>query len=76
MQTRGQSWKLTIWTIYDHPTDFPDHFIARSFIMNKPTDDYIVAKSLDCLRIIMANKGLWLLPRERGDDPFVVECWF
>ena len=70
---------LSIWTLYDHPRDHPQHFIARRHEIaeggSKPTNDILVSASLDRLRTQMQQRGLFKLPREDGDDPVIVESW-
>jgi len=67
---------LTIWTVYDHPSDFPDYFVARKFDMNIPTQDYIADKSLTIIRDWLQGQGLTFLPRQEDDDPNIIEIWF
>ncbi len=65
---------VEIWVIYDHPIDFPDEFVARKFILDKPTKDMIVMPSLDELRK-MLPLGLTRLDRCLEDDPRIIEVW-
>lgn len=69
---------LTIWTIYDKPTDHPDGFIARRFDINaegpKPTDFTIIG-DLESLREGFWKAGLMKLTRQAGDEPQIVESW-
>lgn len=66
---------LNIWTVYDHPKDFPNSFVARRFEMDKITDDVIEAATLDALREKFANCGLVCLTRHPNDDPCILETW-
>lgn len=66
---------LTIWTVYDHPLDFPDYFVARRFETDRPTNDYIADKSLEIIRNWLAYKGLSVLPRSDDDEYHIIECW-
>ena len=66
---------LKIWTIYDHPTDYPDNFVARLFLLDKPTTYLVIASTLDDLRGAMREAGLIQLDRSPGDDPKIVETW-
>lgn len=69
---------LSMWAVYAHPTDFPDHFVARLFIVNKsspkPTDKIIVADSINRLREYMPP-NLHVVPRHEYDDPKIIEIW-
>lgn len=65
---------LEIWTVYDSPVDLPDRFVARKFVLDKPTGEILQDRTLDGLR----NKlppGLTRLERSPNDDPVIVECW-
>jgi len=75
-QKGSKEWELDIWTIYDHPRDFPEHYVARRYVLEKATQDFIVNKSVEQIREIMLKKGLCKMPRDSGDDPCIVECWF
>lgn len=66
---------LILWTIYDHPKDFPNTFVARAWNMDQPTDQLIIAPSLEELREIMVSWGLSCLTRNPEDDPCIVETW-
>ncbi|MFA5922334.1 MAG: hypothetical protein WC856_13745 [Methylococcaceae bacterium] len=70
---------LEIWTIYDHPRDFPDSFVARKFVQDKPTDEFLVAGTLTEVRKILQNlsdQSLHWIPRLPDDDSCIVESWF
>ena len=72
---------LSTWTIYDHPRDFPDLFVARRFESGTgdpepvATSDIIGAHGLEPLREMMKRAGLTVLPRMEGDQPQIVEVW-
>jgi hypothetical protein len=69
---------LRIWTIYDHPSDFPDCFIARMSLVSVdglvPTREIITAATLEELRSQLPG-GLYRLNRHPDDDPVIVEVW-
>jgi hypothetical protein len=65
---------LFIWTIYDHPSDFPDKFVARCFHYDKPTEAFLLADTLDEIRRLIPQ-GLYRLDRQPNDDPVIVETW-
>lgn len=71
--------RLCMWTIYDHPDDLPDKFVARRWeihgAMPFATDEIRSSDSLEHLRYQFAREGLLCLPRDRSDDPVVVETW-
>lgn len=66
---------LPIWTIYDHPLDFPDCYAARMFIYDRPTGHVLASASLDALREHFAQQGLVCFTRAEGDDAKIVESW-
>jgi hypothetical protein len=66
---------LTIWTVYDHPKDFPNTFVARRWAGVTPTQDVIISPDLEDLRRLLAFEGLTCLARADGDDPTIVETW-
>jgi len=69
---------LSIWTVYDHPLDRPDDFVARRFEILRmhvtATNDVLTAPTLEQLRDKLPP-GLTLLPREALDDAKIVESW-
>ena len=71
---------LSTWTIFDHPIDCPEAFIARRFEvgghspMPLATTDAIVG-DLDVIRESMARVGLACITRDVNDHPNVVETW-
>jgi hypothetical protein len=69
---------LLVWTVYDHPRDFPDHWIARPHLtepgQTEPLPFHLAASTLDALRVQLPS-GLVCLTRSAGDDPRIVETW-
>jgi hypothetical protein len=71
---------LALWTIYDHPRDYPNHFVARKFVVGASgsmvvTSEVIVADEANALRQIMLKRGLTCLSRDPRDDPKILETW-
>lgn len=66
---------LALWTIYDHPTDHPDRFVARMFVLDKPTEHLLSSTSLDLLRDVFDRAGLVCMTRAEDDDRKIVETW-
>lgn len=70
--------ELCVWTIFDKPLDYPDGVVARMFVMDKPTNSMFTARTVDEAREIlhMLYPGiLHCLPRNRHDEPAIVESW-
>lgn len=69
---------LEIWTVYDHPSDYPDAFVARLHLVHadavEPTDLVVSAPTLPALRLKLPP-GLSCLTRDPTDDPCIVESW-
>lgn len=67
--------ELPVWTVYDHPRDFPHCYVARKFLSARPTPEFIVSPDLASLREVLAYKGLIPLTRDPSDDPVILESW-
>jgi hypothetical protein len=70
---------LESWTVYRHPSDYPDKFVARKWLVTTTpepiaTNDMFVADSLDEVRKLLPP-GLHCLPRIEHDHPAIVEVW-
>jgi hypothetical protein len=77
MSTSPDEKPLSLWTICKNPTDYPNKFTARQFVI-KPnevvtTHNLIVENTLEEIRQHM--KGLVRIPRDINDDPVIVEVW-
>lgn len=80
---------LTMWTVYDHPRDFPDEAVAREWKVagGRETSGALVARgpTLKACRIALdgylariGRGGLTMLcriPASPGDDSVIVETW-
>jgi hypothetical protein len=73
----SQRGKLSIWTIYNRPRDWPDGYIARQFQNDKPTAIVLCgdADSLEIMREVFARAGLVCMMRADSDDRVIVETW-
>ena len=65
---------VTLWTVYKHPRDYPDKFVARKFIMDKPTSEILICESLEEVRMLLPP-GLTRIERDEDDKPVIVEVW-
>lgn len=78
---RMMSNELPMWTVYDHPLDYPSGYIARKWIVapdhSEPirTNEVVTHTDLYELRELMINRGLMCLARSPEDDPAIVETW-
>ena len=80
---------LSLWTMYDHPLDYPDFWVVRRCFGCKweagmpgldaggVTHDVVprLARSLAEARELVPL-GLYRQPRSPGDDLTIVESWF
>jgi hypothetical protein len=69
---------LEMWTIYDHPKDMPDHFVARCFLIDhgvQATQAVVTFDNLRAVRNHFRDLGMTCLPRFPDDDPVIVETW-
>jgi hypothetical protein len=71
---------MSMWTIYDHPRDYPAGFVVREwFILRGQTQPVPAASGIgvDTLEEARAcvPRGLMRLPRAPHDDPAVAETW-
>jgi len=70
---------VTIYTIYDHPRDYPEHFVVRAFRVTAeavvPSDDCWLAQSLTGARVLVPNIAACNLGRLPEDDPAIIESW-
>jgi hypothetical protein len=66
---------VTIWVIYDHPSDYPDYYVARKWVGDVATSDIIVSEWLEQLRMAMKRRYLRCLARHNSDDEVIVETW-
>jgi hypothetical protein len=69
-------------TIYDHPADFPMHYVARRFHIVQGSTEPVaedeplaVSVDLEAVRDIMRRQGLHRIPRSAGDESQILEVW-
>jgi hypothetical protein len=70
---------LRMWVVYDHPTDMPDHYVARLFEVSSkgviPTESVVVSTDLGRVRMTMLEMHLTCVLRQDGDERHIVETW-
>lgn len=72
---------LSMWTVYDRPTDYPHGIIARRYEVTAegavPMLDCIAGPTLEAVREhLMHHAGMSVpLPRDPNDHPTVLETW-
>lgn len=70
---------ITMWTIYKHPTDYPDYYVVRAC---EVFSDGSIVHSPDCSlheTLWQARESLppnlYNLGRMKEDDPVIKESW-
>ena len=71
---------MPMWTVYDHPTDYPGTYVARLWYLlprGEATDEVLTAATLPGLRLLIAKRTPWLVPvpRFEDDDLKIIEVW-
>ena len=66
---------LRIWVVYEHPTDYPDSYVARMWLNEKPSGSVVICPTLGMLRDHLLEMGLTPIDRDPKDDPKIVETW-
>ena len=71
--------RLPMFVITDHPTDWPDFYVARLHLTLPDGDQLlpfvIMDRSLERLQTTMEALGLVKLMRDPADDPVILETW-
>ena len=74
---RGPSGVLLAWVIYDHPRDYPEHYVARLHADGKGTEQFALFHELEHARLHCREAGfLTRIGRDPSDDPVIIESWF
>jgi hypothetical protein len=70
--------EIILHTIYKHPKDYPTKFVVRKFIAKAgkiiPDNNAQTADTLEEIRKLVPL-GLQRVPRNKTDDPVIVETW-
>lgn len=71
--------RLSMWTVYQSPTDYPGQFVARRWICdNNPpiaTSDMLVSPLYEDIRRAMIERDMVRMQRNDEDDPVILETW-
>lgn len=69
---------LTVWTIYENPSDYPGEYVARKSLVQdgdiKQTEEVFIEKTLDDVRSKLPSH-LNKIARAAEDEAQIVECW-
>jgi len=66
--------ELPIIVVYEKPLDFPQHFVARLFDTDKPTNCYTLADTIEDIRKTIPPYYTKIMPNEH-DDPNIKEIY-
>lgn len=72
---------LTLYTVYDHPADYPQSVVVRRWFLTgdvaspEPGSPYLIGPSIDRIRMTLESEGLYRIPRDPADDPVIAEVW-
>lgn len=70
---------LPMWVIYDHPSDCPDAFIARKWMIAvgvvQATTETMTEQDIETLRKYFEAGGWTNIARHPTDSPVIVESW-
>lgn len=82
MATDAPETVLEMFTVYDHPKDFPDSWVVRRWRIVRgelapvPDEDpWMLADSHRAIEIWAETYGLSNVGRNMSDDPAIVETW-
>lgn len=72
---------LSMWVVYDHPSDHPDRVVVRESVVNASTGQVVLKPEAELFptieeaRVSLRARGLGCVPRMPGDEPQIVEVW-
>ena len=70
-----------LYVIYDHPSDYPNDYVARCHYENleikvgSQDEVALVSKNVDALRKLLEEMGLVKIERFDNDDSVILETW-
>lgn len=76
---------LRLYVVYDHPRDYPDHYVVRCWVLiqlprfgavSVRHPQYLfLSTDLQPIRSMLFHSGLKCLTRSEGDESVIVESW-
>jgi hypothetical protein len=74
-----QSRMMPMWTVYDHPSDHPESFVARQHLAgdgkSTATPYQLTTDNIETIRMVLRHAGLTPIERDPKDDAKIVETW-
>ena len=65
---------LELWVVYKHPKEYPNKFVARKWILDKPSSETVFGNTINEARLAIP-KGLTRFLPDTQDDKCIVEIW-
>ena len=65
---------MELWVVYEHPSDYPNKFVARKFVLDQPTAEIVIGGTIEEARLGIP-KGLTRFLPDKEDDECIVEIW-
>lgn len=72
---------MLMWVVYDHPKDFPHHFVIRRWVLDlsegqmSAEQDAILCASLAEAHFALRDAGARVMIDSRDPDPAIAEVW-
>ncbi len=68
--------EFPITAVYKHPSDYPQHYVARIFDVDRPTDTFMLKNTLYEIEAdISEYTRMDFIPRFAQDIPALVGTW-
>ena len=68
--------KVPVIVVYEHPSDYPQYYVARIFNVDKPTDTIMLKDTLEEIQEdVRNNTNMMFMLRGAEDDPCIVGVW-
>lgn len=68
--------KVPVIAVYEHPSDYPEYYVARVFNADRPTDTIMLKDTLEEIqKDIRDNTNMMFMLRGAEDEPCIVGAW-
>ena len=67
-----------MWTVFDHPPDFPDCYVAKASLNSIDVNHFHTFETdeaLEDMRAMFRQRGMVCVERHPEDDPKIMEVW-
>jgi len=70
---------ISVWAVYDKPTDYPDRFVARRYQIAEgettATEDVMISTDIEIIHHFMQKLNLFRTEPFENDDKKIIEVW-